>query len=150
MLKYIFLLLFATCALAQQCPYTRDQAANCAMRYLDMNKDSSISSTELTYAFNHYLNAMQRALAPTTEQFLRNCDPNGDKLINRAEFDAMAATCMATCQKITFFIQFICLPAQTEYVARTGHTKRKIDTGGDVVADFIRVPASLRLREIAN
>lgn len=111
-------------------------AANCALRYLDINRDGALSSTEITYAFNRYLNAMQRAVAPTEAQFLANCDMNNDKMITMQEFVATPTTCLATCMRIGQMIQFICIPAQKAYRDRTGHNRDVVQPDGLILPEI--------------
>lgn len=146
----VLLLLVAALAVsvsAQACPYSRDQAAACMLRYLDRNQDGALSSTEINYALTHYLNAMQRALAPTEAQFLANCDVNHDRLITMDEFQRTASTCMATCQRITQAIVFICGPAQAEYRNRTGHNRRTVGNGDIVITD-LNVPPRITMKPL--
>lgn len=116
----------STHAKRQPCLYSRDDTGFMALRYLDRNHDSQISASELTYAFDTYLNATQRSLMPTLAQFYANCDTNGDKLVSWTDFQATSGTCLNTCQKLTAFNLWIITPAKTEYIARTGHVRRSV------------------------
>lgn len=117
---FVFILLGISFATCQECNFTRKEATDCLMDYVDKNSDGKVAYTELRYFRNKYLSEQERTLLNPMEDVFTRCDANGNFMITRDELEHSQNMCLASCDTITRFMEYICIHAIQEHVDRTG------------------------------
>lgn len=91
----IVILLFFTLSNA----FTREQAWSCAMNVVDTNHDGKIDASEIEATKSKYLYWYERAGgflvgATSVDAVMKDCDANGDRLIDATDYEAKKLYCM--------------------------------------------------------
>lgn len=86
------------------------------MRYVDRDGDGRVSHAEAAATRTRNLGIIERAIASVAAVFTRyndqvifdDCDANRDGYIDADDFARSSATCLARCETVMQFFEYVC------------------------------------------
>jgi len=87
---------------------SREELADCMLRYVDVNHDGCVTFEEVDLAKKTYLTWWQRMGATRTEKVMRDCDFDHDGCMTKQDVIASNKTCLATEERRQMFYDYVC------------------------------------------
>lgn len=110
----------------ETCAYQRADAADCVLRYGDLDGDDLISPAEADEVKRRYLSWVMRAGAwlaekiglESTAAIFKKCDYDRDGFLSRRDFELASETCLVDCARVNQIFEYVCNKAIAEERAR--------------------------------
>ena len=112
MLLLLLLLILVTFVLGERCTQSREDAKECLLKYVDIDKNKQIDQNEIDAARSRNLYFYEKALAwivaTDNTEIMRKCDFNKNGVITLDDFEKSKGTCLSKCESIAKLFYYVC------------------------------------------